>query len=90
MSCLLDSRAFLLQVLITIAAIISDTLALNLPKTEASFDGQVQACRLGRGHISHLTVFLLLFPLDRDGTTVSPFTHLRLSQSVSFASLSLR
>ena len=91
MSCLLYSKSFLLQVPTTIAAIISDTLALHLPKTEASY----LMAKFKRVHWAGaisliLTVFLLLFPLDRSGTTVSPFTHSRLSQSISFGSLSLR
>ena len=68
MSCLLYSRAFLFQVPITIAAIISVTLTLHLPKTEAS-DLMAKFKRVDwAGAISLiLTVFLLLFALDRGG-----------------------
>jgi hypothetical protein len=65
---LLFSRAFFLQVPITIAAVISVTLALHLPKTEAS-DLMAKFKRVDwAGAISLvLTVFLLLFALDRGG-----------------------
>jgi hypothetical protein len=68
MSCLLYSRAFLFQVPITIAAIISVTLALHLPKTETS-DLMAKFKRVDwAGAISLiLTVFSLLFALDRGG-----------------------
>ena len=68
MSCLLYSKSFLLQVPITIAAIISDTLALHLPKTEASYLMAKYKCVDWAGAISLiLTVSLLLFALDRGG-----------------------
>ena len=68
MSRLLYSRAFFFQVPITIAAIFSVTLALHLPKTEAS-DLMAKFKRVDwAGAVSLiLTVFLLLFALDRGG-----------------------
>lgn len=61
-------RAFLLQVPITIAAIISVALALHLPKVEAS-DLMAKFKRVDwAGAVSLiLTVFFLLFALDRGG-----------------------
>ena len=73
----------------TIAAIVSDTLALHLPKTEASYL-VAKFKRVDWAVAISLILTVFLFPLYRGGTTVSPFTHLRLSQSISFASLSLR
>ena len=84
MSCLLYSRAFLLQVPITIAAIISVTLALHLPKTEAS-DLMAKFKRVDwAGAISLiLAVFILLFALDRGGN-VSWNDHLTIYSLAAF------
>lgn len=61
-------RAFLFQVPVTIAAIISVTLALHLPKTETS-DLMVKFKRVDWAGAASLilTVFSLLFALDRGG-----------------------
>ena len=66
--CLLYSRVFLLQVPITIAAIISVTLALHLPKTEASdFMAKFKRVDWAGAIFLILTVLPLLFALDRGG-----------------------
>ena len=85
MFCLFYFRAFFLQVPITIAAIISVTLALHLPKTEAS-DLMTKFKRVDwAGAVSLiLTVFLLLFALDRGGN-VSWNDHLTIYSLAAFA-----
>ena len=85
MFCLFYFRAFFLQVPITITAIISVTLALHLPKTEAS-DLMTKFKRVDWvGAVSLiLTVFLLLFALDRGGN-VSWNDHLTIYSFAAFA-----
>ena len=84
MSYLHCSRAFLLQVPITIAAILSVALALHLPKIEAS-DFMTKLKRVDwAGAVSLLfTVFFLLFALDRGGN-VSWSDHLTIYSLAAF------
>ena len=84
MSCLLYSRAFLLQVPITIAAIISVTLALHLPKTEASdLMAKFKRVDWAGAIFLILTVFSLLFALNRGGN-VSWNDHLTIYSLAAF------
>lgn len=79
------SRAFLLQVPVTIAAILSVSLALHLPKTETS-DFMANFKRVDwAGAISLiLTVFFLLFALDRGGN-ISWSDHLTIFSLAAFS-----
>ena len=85
MSCLLCSRAFILQVPITFAAIVSVTLALHLPKTEKDSDMMAKFKRVDWAGAIFLilTVFPLLFGLNRGGN-VSWNDRLTICSLVAF------
>ncbi|KAF8811625.1 member of the major facilitator superfamily [Phlegmacium glaucopus] len=89
--------AFLLQVPVTVAAIVSVTLALHLPKVEAS-DLKAKLKRVDwAGAVSLiLTVFFLLFALDRGGNvswndrlTIYSLTALPIC-FIAFASIEMK
>ncbi|PPQ68736.1 hypothetical protein CVT24_007563 [Panaeolus cyanescens] len=76
--------AFLIQVPITIVAIISVSLALHLPKVDTSdFKAKLKRVDISGAIALVLTVFFLLFALDRGGN-ISWSDRLTVSSIVAF------